>query len=347
MFWFLFLCYLVDKEILKDPIVKEILFGEETNALESYKLLVENQSPMKENILVKARIASILGIEPFEVKKLFPKIVPAKNPSFSPQGDRIIFGSVDPDRKKRKIGIFNLKDSSLRFISEKEREFIHGIFLDDSLILCVIVDTFEDIGILNLKDASFKRLTLSIDMEEFPSYSSILQKVFFQFYSPDRGNYEIACMDLKNKKIELLTDNIYWDGEPCISKNGRKLLFHSNPFFNFNFHIYEMDLIKKETKSLTQGMWNDLQPSYYKDEGIVFSSDREGGREIFLSLFMGEDTLTIRLTFLDGLNEDPAVSPDGRYVVFVNKNPVPTLYLIDFYSPISTKKLVNYLPCRF
>ncbi len=129
------------------------------------------------------------------------------------------------------------------------------------------------------------------------------------------GTSDIYQMELESGSYERLTNDIYYDVDPTFSLDGQKVIFVSDrcsegPKGALN--IYEINIATTEINQLTAGDFRDQSPDV-TENGIYFSSDREGTFNLFL---LGNDgRLTQQSTYVTGAF-DPRLSPDGKKLTY-------------------------------
>jgi hypothetical protein len=129
------------------------------------------------------------------------------------------------------------------------------------------------------------------------------------------GMSDIYQMELQSGSYERLTKDIYYDVDPTFSLDGQKVIFVSDrspdgPKGALN--IYEMSITERDINQLTVGNFRDQSPDV-TENGIYFSSDREGTFNLFL---LGKDgRLTRQSTYVTGAF-DPRLSPDGKKLTY-------------------------------
>lgn len=129
------------------------------------------------------------------------------------------------------------------------------------------------------------------------------------------GTSDIYQMELQSGSYQRLTHDIYYDVDPTFSLDGQKVIFVSDrcpegPKGALN--IYEINIATNETSQLTVGDFRDQSPDV-TENGIYFSSDREGTFNLFL---LGKDgRLTRQSTYVTGAF-DPRLSPDGKKLTY-------------------------------
>ena len=142
------------------------------------------------------------------------------------------------------------------------------------------------------------------------------------FNSGRDGDNEIFIMNADGTNIRQLTANDVDDMAPRWSPSGEKITFYSD--LDGNFEVYTMDLERSNIQQLTtdHGIYGDYERIFITldwspdGEQIVFASDRDGDKEIFI---MDADGTNIhQLTSNEENEEFPDWSPDGEEIVFTS-----------------------------
>ncbi len=160
------------------------------------------------------------------------------------------------------------------------------------------------------KDISFDSLVALSS----PSWSKDKRKITFAGVTVS-GFCDLYYYDLEKDFLFRLTYDFYQEKDPCFSFDGEKIIFSSDrgEFGAYGYlNLFWYDLKKGKIEQLTFGKHNDINPSWSKP-GIVFSSDRDGGFDLFLL----DNTSNIYKisNFITGAF-DPNFSDEGKNLVF-------------------------------
>jgi Tol biopolymer transport system component len=159
---------------------------------------------------------------------------------------------------------------------------------------------------------------------------------FSDYYTDPSGNNEIYAIDPAGTGLVRLTNDAAFDFEPAWSPNGRKIAFASNraapgtcanvgPACNYD--IYVMNADGSGLVRLTTSLANDRNPAWSPDGSrIVFTSTRDQqGDPPFsqpdqfnseLYVMNADGSGQTRITDYEGVDTDPAWSPDGGRIAF-------------------------------
>jgi Tol biopolymer transport system component len=159
---------------------------------------------------------------------------------------------------------------------------------------------------------------------QFPDWSPDGKKIVFQTSAGTLR--EIYVINVDGTGLTNLTNNSADDRRPDWSPDGGKIAFQSNR--DGNNEIYVMSLSNGSTVRLTCDPASDAAPDWSPDGShIVFHSDRPGHFELYTidaaNTACGGEISLKRLTNTDcrsctkqPRNQNPAWSPDGRYIAF-------------------------------
>lgn len=197
-------------------------------------------------------------------------------PKLSPNGKQITYNSYKDNENV--LYIQEINSGEVRPISKRPGINISGSFLSKGkrLALTLSQGDNEDIFIIDQKGKIKKRLTTHWAIDVSPSFSPNENKM--AFVSNRSGSPQIYVKDLDSGEEERLT----YEGETI----------QGFPF---------------------ESTYN-TSPSWSRRNRIVFESMTDGNFDIFT---MDPDGGRLaKLTQNQGSNENPAWSPDGRYIVF-------------------------------
>lgn len=190
-----------------------------------------------------------------------------------------------------------------------------------------------DIYTANADGSAEKRLTDAAGRDFEPAWSPDGSTIVFSSDRDDPNNAVLYLMDAdganQRRLIPALADDqvgARW------SPDGQWILFHSNPLVGDlpRFDIFKVRPDGSDLTQLTDTPGNNFMPDWSPDgERIVFVSQRDGNREIYVMNADGSDQ--VRLTGGNWENSLPHWSPDGQQIVFESNRVGSTygLFLID------------------
>ena len=178
-----------------------------------------------------------------------------RSPSWSPDGERIVFQS---NRDKDNPGNY-------------------------------------EIYVMDADGGNLQRLTDNPNQDELPSWSPDGKRIVFSsvreghFENKFGITDEIYVMDNDGGNLQRLTDNPNQDELPSWSPDGKRIVFssvregHFENKFGITDEIYVMDNDGENLQRLTENRVYDWSPSWSPDgERIAFMSERDGNNQIYV-----------------------------------------------------------------
>ena len=197
-------------------------------------------------------------------------------------------------------------------------------------------------GHMKWKASSLQNLTNSIENDWTPAYSPIENKIVFATYFPKNDNYDIFFMDEDGTNKENLTNSPNYEKFPQFSPDGSYIIYQS--WIAGKMEIFFFGLLDRNTVNITrQPKSNDIisHGNCFSPDGelIVFTSERDGNKNIYLSNISG--TEVEQLTNHESNDFEPTFSPDGELIIFTSeRDGNKEIYSIDMRSK-RIKNLTN------
>ena len=217
------------------------------------------------------------------------------NPSWSPDGKRIVF------------------------TSDRDGHFMNRI-------------PTTEIYVMDADGRNQQNLTNNLSDDSSPSWSPDGKRIAFDSNREGRFNWEIYVIDADGGNLQRITNNPDDDGwpddrYPSWSPDGKRIVFsarreeHVENKFAVTYEIYVMDVDGGNQHRLTNNRNNELSPVWSPDgERIAFGSDRKGDWQNFDIYVMDADGGNQhRLTNNRIIDWNPSWSPDSERIAFVSR----------------------------
>jgi TolB protein len=206
------------------------------------------------------------------------------SPRWSRDGTKIAYSA----EKNRQWGIYILNFSGLKadkVFSSLGTNIAADFTADgEELIFSSSKEGTPDLYSLNLKDSRLKKLTSSYGINVSPAVSPDSKSI--AFVSDRGGNPQIYIMRKDGTDVRRVTFEGSYNTSPCWSPRGDKIIFSGRRGTNQIF------MVNPDGSGLTQltSQGNNEDPSFSPDgRYISFSSDREGGKGIYIMRANGEN----------------------------------------------------------
>ncbi|HEX30106.1 TPA: hypothetical protein ENG04_08505, partial [Candidatus Poribacteria bacterium] len=224
---------------------------------------------------------------------------PDNTPKLSPaDGRKIVFVSMrsgNPDLWKMSI-----RGDELKQLTNAQAPDYDPAWSPDGRRIVFVSerDGNPDLYILNLEDNTITRLTQTQAEERYPCWHG--DKIAFA--SKQNGNWDIFVVNADGTGLTQLTNSPANETQPVWSPDGGEIAFVSDA--DGSEDIWTMKADGTMTRNLAETPYPEKDPCWTRDGFILFSSQREGGWEIYQIKPSGGNAT--RLTTSLGENTQPS-----------------------------------------
>jgi|GEM_PF-2568028 len=251
---------------------------------------------------------------------LFTTPIPARYPSWSPDGKRIAFVGGGGNFAFVSYNQLHITDGSNHqpITNTAGNKFNPAWSPDGSRIAFAAhnSDLSLDIYVVAVDGSNLVNLTNSPGVnEDYPAWSPDGKRIVYHTNRNNFRNYELFLMDASGGNPTQLTaaqlERDDWSVQPAWSPDGGRIAYVSNRSGTWDLFI--MNIVGNDPGSVTQlteDSFDDITPDWSPDgRFIVFNSNRDGRKQLYL--ISPDDPSAIRLLTSDRLSAD-AEEPDWR-----------------------------------
>lgn len=194
-------------------------------------------------------------------------------------------------------------------------------------------------GYTQWRASNLENITNTDQHEWTPVFSPVENKIAFSAYFPENDNYDIFLMNGDGTEKQNITNTSAYEKYPQFSPDGSFIILQG--WNKGKMEIFFINLLERNMINITKNhVSNDILPhgNAFSPDGqsYVFTSDRDGDRNIYLSRINGTDIE--RLTIDKSNDYEPTFSPDGQSIIFTSERMGnKDIYLIN----LKTKEIKN------
>jgi Tol biopolymer transport system component len=143
------------------------------------------------------------------------------------------------------------------------------------------------------------------------------------FCSNRTGDPELFLMDADGGNVKQLTHSPGYDGGPFFSPDGKSIVWRTDRKQKDLLQIHVADLVGDKLvneKALTEDQNVNWAPYWHPDgQHIVYTTSMHGHQNYEIYLMRRDGSHKTRITFTEGFDGLPAISPDGKWLMWSSK----------------------------
>ena len=205
-----------------------------------------------------------------------------------------------------------------------------------------------DLYVMDLKSGDIRLLHASQGQSTSPDWTADSRSLIFTSSTGESAGTNLWMIDVNGSNLRKITDRRGVDCSASISPKTNEVLFTSDR--TGMPQIYKMSMYgTDQTRMALEGKYNDAASFSPNNAQIVYQS-RMRGNAFDIYVYDVASNQNMRIVDPSGSNENPAWSPDGRFVVFSgNRTGKFQLYLTRANGTGEPRKLTssgnNETPC--
>lgn len=208
------------------------------------------------------------------------------DPSWSPDGDRLVFESG----REGEFDIFTISLATKelhRLTTDSARNLVPVWSPNGDLVAFQSIRSANfEIYVMSSDGSNLRGLTNHEDPDLWPSWSPDGQQIIFESQRTENGKSGLYIMNVSSGDVRPLLADDWNNGQPTWSKSG-KVAFYSDK--DGNKEIYTINQDGTDLKRITFHEAEDWFPAWSPDgQWIVFTSSRDGNLEIYVIDLTGQ-----------------------------------------------------------
>ncbi len=206
----------------------------------------------------------IIDIDGSNLTRLTTTDAAEDHPSWSPDGDRILFDADYDQDGLYEIYVMNADGSSLTRLTFNESSDQFADWSPDGARIAYSSYSAGDwdIYVMDADGRNPHQLTDSSKWELFPDWSPDGAEIAFNGLVSHSGNTDIFVMNTDGSEVHQLTDEPGFDENPAWSPDGSQIAFQTNR--DGNFEIYVMNADGSEAHPLAVNSADELWASWIR-----------------------------------------------------------------------------------
>jgi serine/threonine protein kinase/Tfp pilus assembly protein PilF len=183
-------------------------------------------------------------------------------------------------------------------------------------------DGIAEIYTMNSDGKDVRRITFNHNEERTPAWTPDGRHIVFESLNSERDESDIWIIDADGANQVDLTNAPGIDSRPAVSPDGRQIAFSSNR--GGRYALYLMNIDGTNQHRLTDYTRDETEPAWSPDGKQIAFARRVERNITNICLMNADGSGLVNLTnSTASINNTPAFSHDGRFIVFQSSRDVP------------------------